>query len=63
MLYGSQQCANGMSRRSGSEILCRDVQIDLRAGDLPMTEQIADGHEPYALAHKVGRKRVAHAVR
>ncbi len=63
MLYGSQQGADGMRRCSGPEVFCRDVQIDLRAGDLPMTEQVANGHEPYALAHEVGRKRVAHAVR
>jgi hypothetical protein len=59
MLHASQQRADGMSCRGGSEILGRDVQIDLRAGDLSMAEQIANGHEPDALAHQVGRKRVA----
>ena len=63
MLHSSQQRANRMGSRSGSEIFSRHMQIDLSAGDLPMAEQIADGDEAYALAHKVGRKCVAHAMR
>lgn len=62
MFHRSQQCADRMGCRSGSEILGCDVQINLCAADLPMAEQIANSHEPYALAHQVGRKRVAHAV-
>lgn len=63
MLHGTQQRADRMSRCSGSEILGRDVQVDLRAGDLPMSEEITNGYEPNAFAHEVSRKSVAHAVR
>ena len=47
----------------GTEILGRDVQIELGARDLTMPEQIAQGDEADAGAHEMCRKGVTDAMR
>ena len=63
MRHGAEQCTDRMTSCSVSKIFCRHVQVDLRAGDLSMAEQIANGHEAYAGSDQVRRKRVAQLVR
>ena len=52
-----------MTRSSFAKVVRGDMQIDLRAGDQPMTEQVADGHETNSSAYQVGCKGVAQAMR
>jgi len=40
------------------QVSCRRVQIDLRAADTTVTEQIADRDQAHALVDEVGRKGV-----
>ena len=44
MLDGVEQCTDRMTRSSFAKVVRGDMQINLRAGDQPMTEQVADGH-------------------
>src|SRR5437899_3740192 len=46
-----------------AEIAGGDVQIELRAGDQSMAEQIADGHQANFRAHQVSRKSVPQPMR
>src|SRR6267154_5787196 len=63
MLDGVEQRTDGMTRNGRTEIVRGDMQIDLRAGDQPMTEKIADGHEANSGAYQVGCKCMSHAMR
>ena len=63
MLDGVEQAADGVARGGGAQIVGGDVQIDLRAGDQPMAEQIADGHQAYSRTHQVRGKSVPQAMR
>src|SRR5947199_2675565 len=63
MLDGIEQPADGMPCCGVAEIVGGDVQIDLRAGDQPMAEQIADGHQTNFRAHQVSRKSVPQPMR
>jgi len=47
----------------GSQILCGDVQIDLCARNLPMSEKISDRNETNTGAHQMSRESVSHAMR
>ena len=62
MLDSRKQRTNRMTCGSGAKIFCRHVQINLRAGDLSMTEQIPNRHKTHAGAHQVGRKSMAHPM-
>ena len=59
MLDGCQQLSDGMACGGVPQILGGDVQIDLRAGDLSMPEQVTDRNEANPGAHQVRCKRVA----
>ena len=63
MLDGVEQCTDRMARSSGAKIICGDVQINLGAGDQPMTKKIADRHQANPGAHQVGCECVPHAMR
>src|SRR5688572_25208675 len=52
-----------MAIGSAAQVLCSHMQIDLRAGDEAMPEQVADGDEANTCAHQVRCERVAQAVR
>lgn len=59
MLDRSEQCTDRMNSRGAFEIFCSHVQIDLGAGDLPMTEQVTDGDQTDTLAHQMSGEGVA----
>ena len=63
MLDGIEQCTDRVARCSRAKIIRGDMQINLGAGDQPMTEKIADGHQANPGTHQVGCKRVPHAMR
>lgn len=63
MLDGVEQCTDRMARSRRAKIVRGDVQINLRAGDQPMTKKIADRHQANSGTHQVGCKRVSHAMR
>src|SRR6202007_2097148 len=63
MLDGIEQPADGMPCCGVAEIVGGDVQIDLRAGDQPMAEQIAGGHQGDFRADQVSRKSVPQPMR
>ena len=63
VLDGSEQTGDRMASGGAAQVLGRHVQIDLRAGDLSMPEQVADGDEADAGAHQVRGERVAQAMR
>jgi hypothetical protein len=52
-----------MSIRCRTQILRRDVQIDLRAADLSMTEEIANGDYLSARADQMSGEGVPQAMR
>ena len=49
----AKQARDGVPISGGAKILRSNVQIDLRAGDVPVAEQIANRHQAYAFAHEV----------
>ena len=52
-----------MSLGGSAQILGRDVQVDLRAGDVPMAEQIPNGDDADAFAHEVRGECVPQPMR
>ena len=63
MLDRAQQCADRMTRGGCTKIIGSDMQIDLRAGDQPMAEQITNGHQANAGTHQVSCKRMPQPMR
>ena len=59
MLDGREQSSDRVQIGRVAQVLCRDMQIDLRAGDLSMTQEIANRDEPDTGAHEVRRERMA----
>ena len=53
MFNRAQQARDRVPISGGAKILRGNVQIDLRAGDLAMAEQIANRHQTYAFANEV----------
>ena len=60
---GAQEPSNRMTLGRRAQVLSCDVQIDLRARDQPMAEQVADRDEPDAFAHEVRGKGVSQPMR
>ena len=63
MLDRIEQVADRMARGCRAKIIHGDMQIDLRAGDEPVPEEIANRDEANACAHQVSRERVAETMR
>ena len=53
VLDRAEEARNWMAIGCRSQILGRHVEIELRAGDESMAEQVADGDESHARAHEV----------
>ena len=62
VLHCVHQPANRMARGSSTKIVAGDVQVDLRAGNQPVTEQVTNGDEADSGADEMSREGVAHAV-
>ena len=63
MLDSCEQLPDRMASGGVTKVICRDVQIDLCASDLPMTEQVTNRHEADAGAHEVGGEGVSQSMR
>ncbi len=62
MLDRGEQLSDRMSGCCVSQVLGRDMQIDLRTGDLAVPEQITDRDEPHACPNQVSGKRVSQTM-
>jgi len=62
MLDGCEQCADRMASGGVAQIFGSDMQIDLRARDLAMTQEVTNRDESDPGAHEMCREGVSQAM-